>query len=193
MGYFFDTKFCLPRRQFMSVPYHPQFFRLFCCQAHGHYHILSRHSGVSQPCWSRAALVGLARDLKMTLPDDLSEGDRQAASVDLAAIMSTIDALARRRNRIKGKFAPGFVLPHDWQPGEHAVISPWQRFWRGETAAMSFPANEVCGGIMVPLFCDFVGRDVVPPKGRSFRDAEWATYAEAPARIVTMAELGLAA
>ncbi len=166
-------------------------FQLYCCQAYGHYHILSRLGIVSSPCWSRAALIGHVRDLRMTLLDDLNKPDRIDALAELTSIEDATNVLARKRNRVGGKFAPGCVLPYDWQLGEHKVPALWQRFRRCETEIMSFPANGACGGIVVPLFCDFVGRDLVPPLGQSFREAKWAKYADAPARVIPQSELGI--
>ncbi len=173
-----------------AVLFAGQHFHLYRCAAHGHYHILSRLGAVSQPCWSRPALVALIRDQRMLL-NDPSDEDQVDAYLDLDDILKEVDALARKQNRGPTGFLPGFVLPRDWQPGEHEVAGPWQRFRRRETEVMSFPANDACGGILMPLFCDFVGRDIVPPRGQSFRDAEWAAYADAPARVIHQPELGI--
>lgn len=177
----------------MTVPSEsPKHFRLYCCQAHGHYHFISGCEDISWPVWSRdaiLALISLSRTMVLpTLqPEDIPHAERE-----LMAIRDEANRLAKKQRRSKGKFTKDFLIPRDMLPGEREVAEHWGKFRRGEVPYMGYIAHEPFGTMFLPLYCDFVGRSD-PKLGRSLGRAEWARLAEEPARIVTMAELGLAA
>jgi hypothetical protein len=194
MGYFFGTKSRLPRRQIMTVPSEsPRFFRLHHCAAHGHYHFITGPENISWPVWSREGILRLidfsrAQMLVKLRPEDVSCAERE-----LVAIRDEANRLGRTQRRSRGKFAKGFLIPRYALPAECDIAVSWARFRRGEASCMSYVAHEPFGTMFLPLYCDFVGRDEPKPEGQSFTRTEWIRLAEKPARIVTMAELGLAA
>ena len=130
----------------------------------------------------------------MLLSDDLSPEQRVDAYADLAAILFMVNALARKRNRADGKFADGYVLPHDWLLGERRFMPrDWKRFRSGESNFIGLVA-DVFGGdfqVLAPFPCDFVARTEIMPKRGTVGLEELDRIARAPARIITQAELGI--
>ncbi|QQR78189.1 MAG: hypothetical protein IPJ68_03835 [Candidatus Moraniibacteriota bacterium] len=178
----------------MRVPYESQkYFRLHHCVADDHYHFITGPEDVSWPVWSREGMlrmVGLCRaELLVTLqPEDIPHAERE-----LAVIRDEINRLARTQRRIRGKFTKDFLIPRNMLSGEREIAEHWGKFRRGDVPYMGYVSQEVIGTFFLPLFCDFVGRDQAPQRERVLSRQEWAKLAETPARIVTMAELGLAA
>lgn len=177
----------------MNVPSDPpRFYRLHHCKAHGHYHIISGPEDVSWPLWSREAILNMARLCRAgnhlwLQPEDIPRAERE-----LGAIRDEANRLARTQRRDRGKFTKDFLIPRNMLPGERGVTDGWSKFRCGAVPYMGYVAEEVFGTLFLPLYCDFVGRDEPLVAGRSLSRAEWARLAEKPARVVTIAELGLA-
>ncbi|MFZ1626916.1 MAG: hypothetical protein WAT81_03895 [Candidatus Moraniibacteriota bacterium] len=178
----------------MTVPSEsPKHFRLYCCQEHGHYHFITGPEDVSWPVWSREGMLHMIRLCRAELLATLQSEDIPHAERELTTIRDEINRLARTQRRSKGNFIKGFVIPRNMLPGEREIAEHWGKFRRGDVPYMGYVSQEVIGTFFLPLFCDFVGRDQAPQRERVLSRQEWAKLAETPARIVTMAELGLAA
>ena len=170
-------------------------YLLYKCQGSGcHYHIVSRSGEVSQPCWSRPALIGLSHDLRMLIPDAISEIERVNRQADLVGILHMVNALANKRNRVSGKIAKGYVLPREWSLGEQREVPrDWQDFQSGRSSSIAI-MTDLFGGdcqTLAPLVCDFIGRTETWPVRGTVSLEEIVRLARLPARIIAQSELGI--
>lgn len=178
-----------------EVHFHGVYYHLYqCSSGGGHYHILSRTGEVSQPCWSKPALIGLIRDLRMLIPDACTEVERVNRHADLAGILSMVNAFANKRNRVGGKIAKGYVLPRDWQLGEQREVPrDWKEFRSGRASSIAIPTTLFGGDFqtLAPLHCDFVGRtESFPERGTVGMD-EVLRLARLPATIIGQEAVGI--
>jgi hypothetical protein len=175
----------------MTVPFK---FRLHHCREHGHYHFITGPEDISWPFWSRESGLAILDFVKNHSPEDMTAEEAAYWPVGLEELRGLVIAQSWVRNFGPfGRFQRGYYMPRKFLPGEREVAESWGKFRRGEVPYMGYVAEEVIGTLFLPLYCDFVGRDEPRPDGQLFTRSEWIRLAEKPARIVTMAELGLAA
>lgn len=166
-----------------------QHLYLHHCEKHNHYHLITGHEDISWPFWSLEAglkLVELTKEFFR--PDNPEKGE--AFQADLIKVREQILERSRVQNTdARGRFAKGFRMPRNFMPGEDDVARCWQEFRNGKVPHAGYIAHEPFGTFFLPLFCDFVTRNaqVTFPMNRT----QLARVAEAPARVVTMEELGI--
>lgn len=160
--------------------------------AHGHYHFITGPEAISWPFWSREAGLALLDFVAKLPPEGMSAEEAEHWQHGLDELRALVIQESWVRNfGPRGLFKKGYRMPRNMLPGEREVAESWGKFRRGEVSYMGYVSQEVIGTFYLPLYCDFVGRD--EPKPKSLTRTEWIRLAEAPARIVTMAELALAA
>lgn len=76
-------------------------------------------------------------------------------------------------------------------PPEASIAESWRQFRNKETGKIYYFEQTMLGDFIFPLYCDFVGRSE-PQFVKVLSRREWAILASSPARIITMAELGIA-
>lgn len=172
----------------------PLKFQLHHCRDHGHYHFITGPEAISWPFWSREGGLAILDFVKGYPPEDMTAEETEYWPRGLEELRGLVIAESWIRNfGPRGQFCKGFRMPRKFLPGEREVAASWGKFRSGEVTSMGYVSHETIGTLYLPLYCDFVGRDEPQPKGQSLTRTEWIRLAEKPARIVTMAELGLVA
>lgn len=172
----------------MNKYYRPH---LHQCAADRHFHIILNPENISWPFWSLEAgmkMVDFIKDQFMG-PGTPHEVERIAAMEHIRGLIKKHYARTQCRNR-RGRFTRGFEMPREFMYCESNVASFWIKFKKGERReALFIDSVPLLGEWVMPLYCDFVGRDQPRPESADKRG--WETLAEAPARVITMSELNL--